>query len=117
MASSKGGNPGQWSAHKSQMLAKDYKKAMKKRGQKPYKSGKKSDKAKSIDDWGKAKWRTASKKPSRKTGEVYLPESKIKSLKATKEGRKKLAAANKAKRKATREGKQYSKHGLAAGTS
>ena len=48
---------------------------------------------------------------------VYLPEAKIKRLKSTKEGRKKLRAASRKKSKANREGRQYSRHGLAANTS
>mgnify|MGYP003626550965 CR=1 FL=1 len=44
------------------------------------------------------------------TGEVYAPAA---TLKATK--RSKLAAATRAKRKATREGKQHAKHGLHKG--
>lgn len=48
---------------------------------------------------------------------VYLPAAKIRRLKSTPEGRKRLAAAARKKTEATRKGEQYSSHGLAAGTS
>ena len=66
----------------------------------------------SLRRWTKQKWRTASGKKSSETGEVYAPEEQIKRLKSTKKGRRKLAAANRKKRKATREGKQHARHGL-----
>ncbi len=62
----------------------------------------------SLKDWGKQKWRTKSGKPStqgsKATGERYLPEKAIKALSA-----KEYAATNRAKRKATKAGKQVSK--------
>ena len=64
----------------------------------------------SLKRWTKQKWRTASGKKSSETGEVYAPEATIKATK-----RSKLAAATRAKRKATREGKQHAKHGLHKG--
>tara|TARA_X000001382_G_scaffold118146_2_gene98232 strand:+ start:1985 stop:2242 length:258 start_codon:yes stop_codon:yes gene_type:complete len=67
---------------------------------------------KSLKKWTKQKWRTASGKKSSETGEVYAPSAKIKKLKSTAAGRKKLAAANKKKRAATAAGKQHAKHGL-----
>tara|TARA_R100001015_G_C4635214_1_gene204043 strand:- start:1860 stop:2102 length:243 start_codon:yes stop_codon:yes gene_type:complete len=70
---------------------------------------------KSLKKWGKQKWRTPSGKPSGKTGEVYAPAKTISKLKSTSAGRKKLAAANKAKRAATKKGKQHSSHGLHKG--
>tara|TARA_Y100001973_G_C5174814_1_gene321214 strand:+ start:1290 stop:1532 length:243 start_codon:yes stop_codon:yes gene_type:complete len=69
----------------------------------------------SLKRWTDQKWRTASGKKSSETGEVYAPEATIKSLKSTKKGRRKLAAANKKKREATRKGKQHAKHGLHKG--
>ena len=65
----------------------------------------------SLVRWTKQKWRTASGKKSSETGEVYA----IKRLKSTPSGRKKLAAANRKKREATRKGKQHAKHGLHKG--
>jgi hypothetical protein len=70
---------------------------------------------KSLDRWSKQKWRTPSGKPSGKTGEVYAPSATIKKLKSTPAGRKKLAAANRKKREATRKGKQHARHGLHKG--
>lgn len=105
MAGTKGGNAGQWSARKSQMLAAEYKAAGG-----GYK-GSKTAKAKSLDKWTKQEWTTASGKPSGKTGEVYAPKKTIAALKGT----KKLAAANKKKRAATKAGKQVAKHGLHKG--
>ena len=70
----------------------------------------------SLDHWTKQDWGTKSGKPStqgpKATGEVYLPKSKREQLSSAV-----IAGATRKKRKATREGKQYSKHGLAAGTS
>jgi len=76
----------------------------------------KAETQESLDHWTKQDWGTKSGKPSTQgpdaSGEVYLPKKKRDSLKASV-----LAGATRKKRKATREGKQYSKHGLAAGTS
>jgi hypothetical protein len=62
----------------------------------------------SLKAWTKQKWRTKSGKPStqgpKATGERYLPTSAIKALSA-----KEYAATTRAKRKATRAGKQVSK--------
>ena len=69
----------------------------------------------SLRRWTKQKWRTPSGKKSSETGEVYAPEEQIKRLKSTKKGRRKLAAANRKKRAATRRGKQHARHGLHKG--
>ena len=66
----------------------------------------------SLKKWTKQKWRTPSGKKSSETGEVYAPSAKIKRLKSTPAGRRKLAAANKKKRAATAVGKQHARHGL-----
>ena len=62
----------------------------------------------SLRAWTKQKWRTKSGKPStqgpKATGERYLPEKAIKSLSA-----KEYAATTRAKRKATKAGKQVAK--------
>jgi len=62
----------------------------------------------SLKAWTKQKWRTKSGKPStqgpKATGERYLPSAAIKSLSASE-----YAATTRAKRKATRAGKQVSK--------
>ena len=63
---------------------------------------------KSLKDWTKQKWRTKSGKPStqgpKATGERYLPEKAIKALSASE-----YAATTRAKRKATKAGKQVAK--------
>ena len=51
-AGSSGGEPGQWSARKAQMLAKAYKE-----GGGGYK-GDKTEKQKSLSRWGEQKWMT-----------------------------------------------------------
>ena len=76
----------------------------------------KTKQQKSLDRWTKQKWRTPSGKKSSETGEVYAPSRTISKLKSTAKGRKKLAAANKKKRAATKAGKQHAKHGLHKGT-
>ncbi len=62
----------------------------------------------SLKAWSKQKWRTKSGKPStqgsKATGERYLPASAIKALSP-----KEYAATTRAKRKATKAGKQVSK--------
>ena len=62
----------------------------------------------SLKAWTKQKWRTKSGKPStqgpKATGERYLPASAIKSLSP-----QEYAATTRAKRKATKAGKQFSK--------
>ena len=75
----------------------------------------KSKQASDLDRWSKQEWTTASGKKSSETGEVYAPKKTIEKLKASRSGRKKLSAANRAKRKATRQGKQHAKHGLHKG--
>jgi len=64
----------------------------------------KKKKSNKLSKWSKQKWRTKSGKPSKKTGERYLPEKAIKALSS-----KEYAATTRAKRKATAAGKQYSK--------
>jgi hypothetical protein len=59
---------------------------------------------KSLKDWAKANWKTKSGKPSSETGERYLPEKAIKSLTAAE-----YAATTRAKREATKAGKQFAK--------
>ena len=66
-------------------------------------SGKKK-KSNKLSKWSKQKWRTKSGKPSGKTGERYLPEKAIKALSP-----KEYAATTRAKRKGTKQGKQFVK--------
>jgi hypothetical protein len=58
----------------------------------------------SLKNWGDQNWRTKSGKPSSKTGERYLPEAAIKALTPAE-----YAATTKAKREATKAGKQFAK--------
>jgi len=58
----------------------------------------------SLKDWTAQKWRTKSGKPSKETGERYLPEAAIKSLSPAE-----YAATTRAKRKGTAAGKQFVK--------
>ena len=60
MKGSKGGKPGQWSARRSQMLAKEYEKAGG-----GYKGGK-GEKQKSLEKWGKENWSTREEYEKRK---------------------------------------------------
>ena len=102
MSGSKGGKPGQWSARKAQLLAQKYEKAG------GGYSGKKTEGQKSLSKWTKEKWGTKSGKPStqgpKATGERYLPLKALKSLSS-----KEYAATTRAKRKGTKEGKQFVK--------
>lgn len=68
-----------------------------------------------LTRWGKQKWRTPSGKKSSETGEVYAPAKVIAKLKSTASGVKKLVAANRKKREATKKGKQHASHGLHKG--
>ena len=109
----KGRMGGKHSARAMQLATQIYKK----RGG-GYKGKKPSAKSNSLKKWGKQKWKwSGGDKPGQGGKGVYLPKKKVERLKSTAEGRKKLAKAGAKKAKATREGKQYSKHGLAAGTS
>lgn len=92
---SKGGNPGQWSARKSQIATRKYKAAGG-----GYIGAKSS--SNSLSKWTKQKWRTKSGKPSGETGERYLPEKAIKSLSSSE-----YAATTRAKRKGKAMGKQF----------
>jgi hypothetical protein len=95
MAGSKGGNPGQWSARKAQLLAMEYKKSG------GGYTGSKTSKQKSLSNWGKQKWRTSDGSPSRGT-KRYLPDKAWKSLSSSEK-----AATNKAKATGNQKGKQF----------
>ena len=64
---------------------------------------------KSLRNWTKEKWRTKSGKPStqgpKATGERYMPSKAIASLSSSE-----YAATTRAKRKATRQGKQVARN-------
>ena len=59
---------------------------------------------KSLKDWSSQNWRTKSGKLSSETGERYLPEKAIKALTSAE-----YAATTRAKREATKAGKQFAK--------
>jgi hypothetical protein len=72
----------------------------------------------SLKKWTKQDWNwTGGDKPGEGGRGVYLPKKKADNLRKSEEGKDKLEAAARKKSKATREGKQYSSHGLAKGTS
>ena len=58
----------------------------------------------SLKAWSKQKWRTKSGKPSKQTGERYLPSAAIKALTPAE-----YAATTKAKRKGKKAGNQFTK--------
>ena len=58
----------------------------------------------SLSNWTNQDWRTKSGKPSKQTGERYLPASAIKALSPSE-----YAATTAAKRAGTRAGKQHVK--------
>jgi hypothetical protein len=85
-AGTKGGDAGQWSARKAQLAVSKYKEAGGKY------EGKKSS-SNSLSKWTKQEWTTKSGKPSKETGERYLPKKAIESLTP-----QEYAATTKAKR-------------------
>ena len=101
MASDKGGKPGQWSARKSQLLAKEYEKAG------GGYTGKKSKAQKDLSKWTKEDWGTKSGKNSTQgkdaTGERYLPKKARDKL-----SKKEYEATSRKKRADMKKGKQHS---------
>lgn len=97
MASGKGGDPGEWSARKAQLLASEYEK---KGG--GY-SGGKTSAQKSLSKWTGEKWRTSDGSPS-DGKKRYLPDKAWDKLTP---GEK--AATNRAKAEGDRAGKQFVK--------
>jgi hypothetical protein len=102
MASDKGGKPGQWSARKSQLLAKEYEKAG------GGYTGKKRKAQKDLSKWTKEDWGTKSGKNSTQgkdaTGERYLPKKERDKL-----SKKEYEATSRKKRADMKKGKQHSK--------
>ncbi len=83
-----------------------------------YSGSKPTSKSNSLKKWTKQKWKWSGGDKKGQGGKgVYLPSKKVDRLKSTRAGRKALSVASRKKAKATREGRQYSSHGLAAGTS
>ncbi len=88
---------GKHSARAMQLATSIYKKAGGK-----YKGAKTA--SNKLAKWTKQKWTTKSGKPSGKTGERYLPKKAIENLSS-----KEYAATTAAKRKGTKQGKQFVK--------
>ena len=95
MAGSRGGDPGEWSARKAQLLAMEYKKSG------GGYSGSKTSKQKSLSKWTKEKWRTSDGSPSRGT-KRYLPDKAWKALSPSEK-----KATNAAKARGNAQGKQF----------
>lgn len=100
MAGSAGGNPGEWSGRKAQLLAQQYKKAG------GGYTGTRTAAQSSLSKWTKEDWGTKSGKPStqgpKATGERYLPKKAIKALSTSE-----YNATSKKKREGTKAGKQF----------
>jgi len=83
-----------------------------------YSGAKPSASNNSLKKWTKQDWNwTGGDKPGEGGRGVYLPKQKADRLRQTEEGKDRLAKAARQKREATRQGEQYSSHGLASGTS
>ena len=95
-ASTKGGDPGEWSARKAQLAVSEYKK----RGG-GYEGPKQSDN--SLAKWTDEKWRTSDGKPS-EGKKRYLPDKAWDALSPAEK-----RATNAAKAKGDAEGKQFVK--------
>ena len=99
-AGTAGGNAGQWSARKAQLVAQKYKAAG------GGYTGAKTSKQQSLTKWTSEKWTTKSGKPStqgpKATGERYLPKDAINRLSTAE-----YAATTKKKREGTAKGKQF----------
>lgn len=97
MAGGKGGDPGEWSARKAQLLAAEYEKSG------GGYSGAKTGAQKSLTKWTGEKWGTSDGKPS-EGKKRYLPEKAWKDLSPSEK-----AATNRAKSEGNAKGKQFVK--------
>ena len=95
MAGGKGGDPGEWSARKAQLLASEYEKSG------GGYSGAKTGAQKSLSKWTGEKWKTSDGSPS-EGKKRYLPEKAWKDLSPAEK-----AATNRAKSEGNRQGKQF----------
>jgi hypothetical protein len=95
MAGGKGGDPGEWSARKAQLLAQEYEKAGGKY------SGEKTGSQKSLSKWTDEKWKTSDGSPS-EGKKRYLPTKAWSALTASEK-----AATNKAKADGDSKGEQF----------
>ena len=98
-AGDKGGQPGQWSARKAQLLAAEYKKAG---GE--YKKGSPTDQQKHLKSWTQEKWQTKDGKKAQqgKTTSRYLPKKAWDKLTPAEK-----KATDEKKKSASRTGKQF----------
>ena len=99
-AGDKGGKPGEWSARKSQLLARRYKDE----GGGFKKQGKRTESQKSLMQWSDEEWTTADGKVAVRRGKTtrYLPRAAWDKLS---EAEKK--AANRTKEDGSRDGEQH----------
>jgi hypothetical protein len=99
MAADKGGEPGEWSARKAQLLTREYEKAGG-----GYKSSKRTKAQKGLEQWTEEKWTTSDGDPAkRKGGKMrYLPQDAWEQLSAEEKSK-----ANETKRKGDKAGKQF----------
>lgn len=97
MSGSKGGDPGEWSARKAQLLSSEYEDAGG-----GYK-GSKTSEQKSLTKWTGEKWRTSDGKPS-EGKKRYLPDAAWKKLTPTEK-----SATNRKKAEGNKAGKQFVK--------
>lgn len=95
MASGKGGDPGEWSARKAQLVAQKYEAAG------GGYSGAKSGAQKSLTKWTDQDWKTSDGKPS-EGKKRYLPAKAWEKLSPAEK-----AATNKAKAEGNAKGKQF----------
>jgi hypothetical protein len=97
VAGNKGGNPGQWSARKAQLLTQEYEKEGG-----GYKKPQ-NETQKSLKKWSDEKWTTSDGKQARRSGGTarYLPEKAWEKLSASEK-----AATNEKKQQGSRKGKQ-----------
>jgi hypothetical protein len=98
VASDKGGNPGQWSARKAQLVTQEYE-----REGGSYKKDRNAAQ-KNLKEWGEEHWTTADGKQARRSGGTarYLPEKAWKKLSPQEK-----KATDEQKRAGSRSGKQF----------
>jgi hypothetical protein len=99
LAGSRGGKPGQWSARKAQLLAKEYE------AEGGGYKGKKQDSQKDLERWTKEEWTTSDGKPAKQadgTMRRYLPKKAWKDLSPAER-----AETNKKKVEGSKKGEQF----------
>ncbi|KUG07824.1 hypothetical protein [Solirubrum puertoriconensis] len=108
MAGNKGGEPGQWSARKSQMLTREYKKAGG-----GYKNRKPTEAQEHLHEWTEQDWQTSDgKRAKRANGTArYLPKEAWEQLTPAQQ-----KATDAKKRAGSRTGKQHVENTAAAKT-